>query len=38
VAPAARDRYVRAFHPDVVTRQLIEIYAGLTENSSPAPR
>jgi len=38
VAPAARDRYVRAFHPDVVTRRLIEIYTGLIENSSPVPR
>ena len=38
VAPAARDRYLRAFHPDVVTRQLIGIYAGLTGKSHPAPR
>ncbi|HEU4348131.1 MAG TPA: glycosyltransferase family 4 protein [Actinoplanes sp.] len=29
VAPAARERYVRWFHPDVVTRQLIGIYADL---------
>jgi glycosyltransferase involved in cell wall biosynthesis len=38
VAPAARDRYLRAFHPDVVTRRLIDIYTGLTENSHSAPR
>ena len=38
VAPAARDRYLRAFHPDVVTRQLIDIYRGLIANSHPAPR
>ena len=35
VAPAARDRYVRAFHPDVVTRQLIDIYTGLSGEFSP---
>jgi glycosyltransferase involved in cell wall biosynthesis len=33
IAPAARDRYVRAFHPDVVTRALIGIYNGLSEDS-----
>jgi glycosyltransferase involved in cell wall biosynthesis len=33
VAPAARERYVRTFHPDVVTRQLIDIYAGLSGDS-----
>jgi glycosyltransferase involved in cell wall biosynthesis len=38
VAPAARERYLRAFHPDVVTRRLIDIYRGLTENFHPAPR
>jgi glycosyltransferase involved in cell wall biosynthesis len=38
VAPAARDRYVRAFHPDVVTRRLIDIYAGLSAKSHPTPR
>jgi glycosyltransferase involved in cell wall biosynthesis len=38
VAPAARDRYVRAFHPDVLTRRLIGIYGGLTANSHPTPR
>ncbi|MFI7596535.1 glycosyltransferase family 4 protein [Actinoplanes sp. NPDC049681] len=30
-APAARDRYLRAFHPAVVTRQLIDIYTGLAK-------
>ena len=29
MAPAARERYVRAFHPDVVTRRLIEVYSQL---------
>ncbi|MET8150077.1 glycosyltransferase family 4 protein [Actinoplanes sp. NPDC049668] len=38
VAPAARKRYLKAFHPDVVTRRLIEIYTSLTENSHPSPR
>jgi glycosyltransferase involved in cell wall biosynthesis len=33
VAPAARDRYVRAFHPDVVTQQLIDVYTRLTGDS-----
>jgi len=31
-APVARDRYLSAFHPDVLTRQLIHIYAGLPAN------
>jgi glycosyltransferase involved in cell wall biosynthesis len=38
VAPAARDRYLRAFHPEVVTRQLLDIYTGLTANSDRTPR
>jgi glycosyltransferase involved in cell wall biosynthesis len=38
VAPAARDRYVRSFHPDVLTRQLISIYSDLPANSHRAPR
>nr|BFE67069.1 hypothetical protein GCM10020092_003700 [Actinoplanes digitatis] len=38
VAPAARKRYLQAFHPDVVTRRLIEIYTSLIENSHPSPR
>ncbi|GAA2578191.1 glycosyltransferase family 4 protein [Winogradskya consettensis] len=37
-APAARDRYLRAFHPDVLTARLIDIYTGLQANSHPAPR
>jgi glycosyltransferase involved in cell wall biosynthesis len=32
-APAARDRYLTTFHPDVVTRQLIDAY----KNSSRSP-
>jgi glycosyltransferase involved in cell wall biosynthesis len=38
VAPAARDRYLTAFHPDVLTRQLIDIYTALSANSHTAPR
>jgi glycosyltransferase involved in cell wall biosynthesis len=38
VAPAARDRYVRAFHPDVLTRRLVEIYSSLTAESRRIPR
>jgi glycosyltransferase involved in cell wall biosynthesis len=34
----ARERYLRTFHPDVVTRQLLGIYADLSANSHPAPR
>jgi glycosyltransferase involved in cell wall biosynthesis len=30
LAPAARSRYERTFHPDVVTGQLLGVYAGLT--------
>ncbi|GAB2580922.1 glycosyl transferase [Paractinoplanes abujensis] len=33
VAPAARARYLRDFHPDVLTGRLIDIYTGLTANS-----
>jgi glycosyltransferase involved in cell wall biosynthesis len=29
VAPAARNRYLSAFHPDVLTRRLIDVYDGL---------
>jgi len=29
LATAARSRYERTFHPDVVTRQLLDVYAGL---------
>jgi glycosyltransferase involved in cell wall biosynthesis len=35
---AARDRYRSTFHPDVVTRQLIDIYTELSANSHRAPR
>ncbi len=28
-ARAARERYLRHFHPDVLTKRLIEIYAGM---------
>jgi glycosyltransferase involved in cell wall biosynthesis len=38
VAPAARDRYLRAFHPDVLTGRLIEIYTGLTTDCRRAHR
>jgi glycosyltransferase involved in cell wall biosynthesis len=38
VAPAARDRYLRAFHPDVLTRRLIEIYTDLTADCRQAHR
>jgi glycosyltransferase involved in cell wall biosynthesis len=37
VAPAARDRYLSAFHPDVLTRKLIDIYSGLPANSHAQP-
>jgi glycosyltransferase involved in cell wall biosynthesis len=30
MAPAARDRYLRAFHPDVLINRLVQIYTGLT--------
>ncbi|GAB2951486.1 glycosyltransferase family 4 protein [Micromonospora polyrhachis] len=29
LAPLARARYERTFHPDVVTRQLLDVYAGV---------
>jgi glycosyltransferase involved in cell wall biosynthesis len=38
VAPTARDRYLHAFHPDVVTRRLIDVYTVLSANSHRAPR
>jgi glycosyltransferase involved in cell wall biosynthesis len=38
VAPTARDRYVRAFHPDVLTRRLVDIYAGLSGDSHRSHR
>jgi glycosyltransferase involved in cell wall biosynthesis len=38
VAPAARARYLEAFHPNVLTRQLIEIYTTLTGVIRPPNR
>jgi glycosyltransferase involved in cell wall biosynthesis len=38
LAPAARARYLTAFHPDVLTRQLIEIYTTLTGVFRPPDR
>ena len=35
IAPAARARYERTFHPDVVTRQLIDVYAGVSATAPP---
>ncbi|GAA4579023.1 glycosyltransferase family 4 protein [Micromonospora coerulea] len=35
IAPAARARYERTFHPDVVTKQLIDIYAGVARTARP---
>lgn len=34
-APAARARYERTFHPDVVTRRLIEIYTDTARTAGP---
>jgi glycosyltransferase involved in cell wall biosynthesis len=36
--PAARERYQRFFHPDVLTARLIDIYTGLTANSDQPSR
>lgn len=36
LAPAARARYERTFHPDVVTKQLIDIYAAVSRTPHPA--
>jgi glycosyltransferase involved in cell wall biosynthesis len=38
VAAAARDRYNTAFHPDVLTRQLVEIYGTLSGKRHQPPR
>jgi glycosyltransferase involved in cell wall biosynthesis len=38
VAAAARDRYNTAFHPDVLTRQLVEIYGILSGKIHQPPR
>ncbi|SCL61175.1 Glycosyltransferase involved in cell wall bisynthesis [Micromonospora citrea] len=35
LAPAARARYERTFHPDVVTRHLIDVYAGVSAAAAP---
>jgi glycosyltransferase involved in cell wall biosynthesis len=32
VAPGARERYLTAFHPDVLTSQLVETYTTLSAN------
>jgi glycosyltransferase involved in cell wall biosynthesis len=36
LAPLARARYERTFHPDVVTRQLIDIYTGVLRDHAAA--
>jgi glycosyltransferase involved in cell wall biosynthesis len=38
VAAVARERYLRFFHPDVLTARLIDIYRELTANSDRTPR
>jgi hypothetical protein len=38
VAPRARERYQTVFHPDVVTRRLIDVYANLSAKSHPQHR
>jgi hypothetical protein len=38
LAPVARERYLHAFHPDVLTSRLIEIYTGLTADCRQAHR
>jgi glycosyltransferase involved in cell wall biosynthesis len=35
---AARERYLRLFHPDVLTGRLLEVYRGLTANSDHSSR
>ncbi|MER7420495.1 glycosyl transferase family 1, partial [Micromonospora peucetia] len=35
LAPAARARYERTFHPDVVTKRLIDVYAGVSATAPP---
>jgi glycosyltransferase involved in cell wall biosynthesis len=35
LAPAARERYLRTYHPDVVTHRLLEIYAALSRPAVP---
>lgn len=38
LAPVARARYESTFHPDVVTRRLIEVYAETATTPTPNPR
>ena len=38
IASGARERYLTAFHPNVLTRQLIETYTTLSENFNVGPR
>ena len=38
IAPAARKRYETAFHPDVLTQRLMEIYRGLSGDSHRSHR
>jgi glycosyltransferase involved in cell wall biosynthesis len=38
LAPVARNRYLQAFHPDVLTGRLIEIYTGLSADCRQAHR
>jgi glycosyltransferase involved in cell wall biosynthesis len=38
LAPAARDRYLREFHPDVLTGRLIDVYTSLTTDCRRAHR
>ncbi|MFV2112081.1 glycosyltransferase family 4 protein [Micromonospora sp. LOL_025] len=35
LAPAARVRYERTFHPDVVTKRLLDVYAGVARRAQP---
>jgi glycosyltransferase involved in cell wall biosynthesis len=37
LAAAARSRYERTFHPDVVTKRLIDVYATLTHTPTRSP-
>ena len=38
LAPVARARYERMFHPDVVTRRLIEVYEETATAALPSSR
>jgi glycosyltransferase involved in cell wall biosynthesis len=38
VAPAARDRYLTAFHPELLTARLVQIYGSLSAHSHPTSR